>query len=72
MVFSNRNPDAIKTAKINTIVEIIFLPFLNFKLNISLSPHGVSGYLKLNLESYCRFHYLSLFTFSVILVNLFS
>ncbi|MBQ7472457.1 MAG: hypothetical protein IJS97_08560, partial [Prevotella sp.] len=30
MVFSNRNPDAIKTAKINTIVEIIFLPFLNF------------------------------------------
>ncbi len=49
-----------------------FYPFLTFKLNNSLSPHGVSGYLKLNLESYCRFYYLSLFTFSVILVNLFS
>ena len=34
MLFSNKNPDAIKTAKINTIVEFIFLPFLYFKLNI--------------------------------------
>ena len=53
MVFSNRNPDAIKTEKINTIVEIIFLPFLYFKLNNSLSPLGVNGYLKFNLESFC-------------------
>ena len=35
IVFSNRNPDAINTAKTNTIVYI-FLPFLFFKLNNSL------------------------------------
>ncbi len=31
IVFSNRNPDAIITAKIKIIVVFIFLPFLYFK-----------------------------------------
>ena len=42
--FSNTNPETIKSANIvNIVVVVIFLPFLYFKLNNRLSPHGVDA-----------------------------